>query len=50
MVDVYDGAYAEAHVGLIGLQVDIVRAYVCFGGHIKYDLNVLKVQYWSFLI
>ncbi|KAH3708804.1 hypothetical protein DPMN_068263 [Dreissena polymorpha] len=42
MVDVYDGAYAEAHVGMIGLKIDIVKAYVCFKGHIEYDLNVLK--------
>jgi hypothetical protein len=43
MIDVYDGAYAEAHVGLINYQVNIVKAYVCFKGHIAYDLNVLKV-------
>ncbi|XP_052224342.1 uncharacterized protein LOC127839993 [Dreissena polymorpha] len=42
MVDVYDGAYAEAHVGMIGFKIDIVKAYVCFKGHIEYDLNVLK--------
>ncbi|WAR20843.1 hypothetical protein MAR_014817 [Mya arenaria] len=42
MVDVYDHAWAEAHVGLIGFDVDIVKAYVCFKGHIGYDLNVLK--------
>lgn len=42
IVDVYDGAYAEAHVGLIGYKVDIVKAFVCFKGYIKYDLNVLK--------
>ncbi|KAL4222205.1 hypothetical protein ACF0H5_018243 [Mactra antiquata] len=42
MIDVYDGAFADAHVGLIGLKVDIVKAYVCYKGHIKYDLNVLK--------
>ncbi|XP_053407458.1 uncharacterized protein LOC123547213 isoform X2 [Mercenaria mercenaria] len=42
MVDVYDGAYAEAHVGMINFQVDIVKAYVCFKGRIAYDLNVLK--------
>ena len=45
MVDVYDGAYAEAHVGLLNFQVDIVKAYVCFKGHIGYNLNVLKVMY-----
>ncbi|KAH3823827.1 hypothetical protein DPMN_125650 [Dreissena polymorpha] len=28
MVDMYDGAFAEAHVGLIGYKVDIVKAYV----------------------
>jgi hypothetical protein len=43
MIDVYDGAYAEAHVGMINFQVDIVKAYVCFKGRIAYDLNVLKV-------
>lgn len=43
MVDVYDGAYAEAHVGMIKFQVDIVKCYVCFKGRIAYDLNVLKV-------
>jgi len=44
MVDVYDHAYAEAHCGLIGLNVEIVQALVCFKGHIEYDLNVLKVR------
>ena len=44
MVDVYDGAYAEAHVGLLNFHVDIVRAFICFKGHIGYDLNVLKVS------
>ena len=44
LVDVYDAAYAEAHVGMIDFQVDIVKAYICFKGHIAYDLNVLKVD------
>ena len=44
VIDVYDGAYAEAHVGLINFHVDIVKAYICFNGHIKYDLNILKVK------
>ena len=43
MVDVHDEAWAEAHVGMIGYEVDIVKACVCFKGHIAYDLNVLKV-------
>ena len=44
MVDVYDGAYAEAHVGLLNFHVDIVKAFICFKGHIGYNLNVLKVS------
>ncbi|KAK3083736.1 hypothetical protein FSP39_002337 [Pinctada imbricata] len=41
-IDVYNTAYAEAHVGLINLQIDIFRALMCYQGHIGYDLNVLK--------
>ena len=44
MIDVYDGAYAEAHVGLLNFHVDIVKAFICFKGHIGYNLNVLKVR------
>ena len=43
MIDVYDGAYAYANIGLLDLQIDIVKAYVCFKGHISYELNILKV-------
>ena len=46
LIDVYDGAYAEAHVGLLNFQVDIVKAYICFKGHIGYNLNVLKVLHF----
>lgn len=42
-VDIYDGAFADIHVDIINLQIDIVKAYVCFKGHIEYNLNVLKV-------
>jgi hypothetical protein len=48
IIELYDGAYAEAHVGMIDFQVDIVKTYVCFKGRIAYDLNVLKVNF-SFL-
>ena len=44
MIDVYEGAYAEAHVGLLNINVDIVKAFICFKGHIAYNLNVLKVR------
>ena len=43
LVDVYDGAFAEAHVALLDFQIDIVKAFICFKGHINYDLNILKV-------
>ena len=43
MLDTYDSAYAEAHVGLLDLEVDIIKAFVCFKGHIHYELNILKV-------
>ena len=43
MIDVFDDAHAEAHVGLLNYHVDIVKASICFKGHIEYNLNVLKV-------
>ncbi|WAQ98198.1 hypothetical protein MAR_022571, partial [Mya arenaria] len=27
---------------MIGIEVDIIKAHICFKGHIDYDLNVLK--------
>ena len=42
-IDVFDDAHAEAHVGLLNFQVEIVKATICFKGHIEYNLNVLKV-------
>ena len=47
MVDVYDHAYAEAHAGVIGFKVDIVKALICYRGHVEYDLNVLKARLHS---
>ncbi|XP_045189288.2 uncharacterized protein LOC123546793 [Mercenaria mercenaria] len=41
-LDLHDEAYATAHVGLLNLHVNIVRARVCFKGHVRYNLNVLK--------
>ncbi|GAB1602264.1 uncharacterized protein LOC115224694 [Argonauta hians] len=41
-VDIDDEAFAEAHVGLLHINVDLFRAKLCFRGHIKYELNILK--------
>ncbi|XP_013400530.1 uncharacterized protein LOC106166499 [Lingula anatina] len=38
----YNTAFAEAHIGLLRLQVDVFRALACYHGYIEYDLNVLK--------
>ena len=47
LVDCYDGAFAEAHVAVLDFQVDIVKAFVCFKGHINYNLNILKVLIYA---
>ena len=43
-IDVLDSAYAVMHVGIIGFDLDIFRAELCFKGGIEYDLNILKVR------
>ncbi|KAL3857351.1 hypothetical protein ACJMK2_012027 [Sinanodonta woodiana] len=41
-VNIFDRIYAEAHVGLLGLEVDILKIVACYKGKIEYNMNVLK--------
>ena len=42
-VDILDSAYASAHIGIIGYDIDFFRAEICVKGGIDYGLNILKV-------
>ena len=44
IVDVHDEAYAVIHLGILGTDIDVLRAKLCFYGGIKYELNILKVS------
>ena len=50
MVDLQDEAYATVLIGLLGLNVDVVRARFCFNGNIEYNLNILQVNPIFFLL
>ncbi|KAK3589128.1 hypothetical protein CHS0354_017094 [Potamilus streckersoni] len=41
-VNIFDRIYAEAHVGILGLEVDILKIVACYKGKIEYNMNVLK--------
>ncbi|XP_067664253.1 uncharacterized protein [Haliotis asinina] len=41
-IDVDNAAWVTANLGVIGKHVDIIRASLCYAGHINYDLNILK--------
>ncbi len=43
-VDCFDEAYARAHLGMVGMNIDMFIARFCFKGHAKYNLNLLQVQ------
>ncbi|XP_076086937.1 uncharacterized protein LOC143057512 [Mytilus galloprovincialis] len=41
-VNVHDEAYARLHLGMIGVNVDILLARICFKGETSYNLNILQ--------
>lgn len=42
-VNVHDKVWAEAHIGMIGKQWDIILVEICFRGRLSYNLNIIKV-------
>ncbi|XP_076086954.1 uncharacterized protein LOC143057528 [Mytilus galloprovincialis] len=42
-VNVHDEAYARLHLGVIGENVDIIQALLCFKGDTNYNINILQV-------
>lgn len=43
-VNVHDEAYARLHLGVIGENVDIIQASLCFKGDTNYNINILQVS------
>lgn len=44
-VNINDKVFAEAHVGLVNLQVDLLRAEACYRGRLSYNMNLIKVTF-----
>lgn len=40
---VRDSGWVTVHLGLLKLNVDILRAEACYHGYVTYDLDILKV-------
>ena len=45
LVDVFDTAYAIMHMGIIGQNLELIKAELCFKGKIEYELNILAVSF-----
>ncbi|XP_077862848.1 uncharacterized protein LOC144344983, partial [Saccoglossus kowalevskii] len=41
-VYVEDGAWARAHIGILGVNLEFLNAKLCFKGHGSYSLNILQ--------
>ncbi|KAK7498950.1 hypothetical protein BaRGS_00009759 [Batillaria attramentaria] len=41
-VDVHDKLFAEAHIGLINLQLDLLLVEACYRGRLSYNMNLVK--------
>lgn len=41
-VDVHDKLWAEAHVGMINVQVDLLLVEACYKGRLSYNMNIVK--------
>ncbi|XP_052083601.1 uncharacterized protein LOC127720901 [Mytilus californianus] len=48
-VNVHDEAYARLHLGMVGVNVDILLARICFKGETSYNLNILQEGDFKFL-
>lgn len=44
-VVIRDAGWVTAHLGILNLNVDVVRAEACYHGHVSYDLDILKVRF-----
>ena len=44
-ISVHDEAYALAHVGIIGINLEFFVARICYKGETSYDINILQVRY-----
>ena len=42
-VNIHDAAWATIHVGILGFDLTIFKAEICFKGGIEYHLNMLAV-------
>lgn len=42
-VYVHDEAYIRLHLGMVGVNVDILSAGICFKGETSYNVNILQV-------
>ncbi|KAK7494173.1 hypothetical protein BaRGS_00014646, partial [Batillaria attramentaria] len=41
-IDIYDEAFGQVNLGFMGINVDILRARLCFRGHAEYNLNLFQ--------
>ncbi|CAC5401161.1 unnamed protein product [Mytilus coruscus] len=41
-VSVHDEAYTRLHLGIIGTNIDIMQARLCFKGETSYNINILQ--------
>ena len=42
---VHDEAYALAHLGIIGMNLEFFVARICYKGETSYDINIFQVRY-----
>ena len=42
---VRNDGWVTTHLGIINLNVDILRAEACYHGYVSYDLDILKVRF-----
>lgn len=44
-IAVHDEAYALAHVGIIGKNLEFFVARICYKGETSFDINIFQVRY-----
>ncbi|CAC5381353.1 unnamed protein product [Mytilus coruscus] len=41
-VSIHDEAYAILHLGVVGVNIDVIKARICFKGETSYNINILQ--------